>query len=134
MHKDDVPQDNNPILAGARKAMYAKDENGHYVVVPSNGWEVEETVTSLALEEYQLQREQAFDRGMKGITSPLEYHMYANRLNIATLSQSTGIFKWRIKRHLKPEIFKGLDTKLLIRYADAMGISVEQLRQLPENK
>jgi len=128
-----VPQDNNPILAGARKAMYAKDDSGNYVVVPSNGWEVEETVTSLALEEYQLQREQAFDRGMKGITSPLEYHMYANRLNIATLSQSTGIFKWRIKRHLRPKIFKDLDENLLTRYADAMGISVEQLRCLPEN-
>ena len=134
MYKDEVPQDKNPILAGERKAMYAKDESGNYVVVPSNGWEVEETVTSLALEEYQLQREQAFDRNIKGITSPLEYHMYANRLNIATLSQSTGIFQWRIKRHLRPKIFKGLDTKLLTRYADAMGISLEQLAHLPENK
>ena len=69
MYKDDVPQDNNPILAGERKAMYAKDDSGHYVVVPSNGWEVEETVTSLALEEYQLKREQAHERGLKGITS-----------------------------------------------------------------
>ena len=93
MHKDDVPQDNNPILAGERKAMYAKDDSGHYVVIPSNGWEVEETVTSLALEEYQLKREQAFDRASNGITSPLEYHMYANKLNIATLAQSTNIFQ-----------------------------------------
>ena len=133
MHKDDVPQDNNPILAGARKAMYAKDDSGHYVVVPSNGWEAEETVTSLAVQEYQLKCSDALDRGMKGTTSPLEYHMYANRLNIATLSQSTGIFKWRIKRHLRPKIFKELDENLLTRYADAMGISVEQLRCLPEN-
>jgi len=133
MHKDDVPQDNNPILMGARKAMYAKDDRGNYVVVPSNGWEAEETVTSLAVEDYELKRRDAFNRSSKGLTSPLEFHMYAKRLNIATLAQSTGIFKWRIRRHLKPKIFGRLQDKLLARYADAMGISTEQLRRLPEN-
>jgi len=133
MHKDDVPQDNNPILMGARKAMYAKDDSGKYIVVPSNGWEAEETVTSLAVEDYQLKQTAALNRGRKGLTSPLEYHMYANRLNIATLAQSTGFFKWRIKRHLNPKIFGRLQAKLLTRYADAMGISIEQLRRLPIN-
>ncbi len=133
MHKNDVPQDNNPILRGARKAMYAKDDSGNYVVVPSNGWEAEEAVTSLAVEEYHLKCADALERGIQGNSSPLEYHMYANRLNIATLAQATGIFKWRITRHLKAEIFNRLSPKLLSRYANAMGISLETLRCLPEN-
>ena len=91
MHSKDVPQDNNPNLGGARKAMYARDDNGEYVVVASNGWKVEETVTALAIEDYQHKTELALAKVHKGLSSPLEYYMYANRLNPASLAQAMGI-------------------------------------------
>ena len=50
MKKQDVPQDNNATLAGERKALYAVDDSGDYIVVASSGWEAEEAVTSLAVE------------------------------------------------------------------------------------
>ncbi|MCG6969821.1 MAG: hypothetical protein LJE85_08655 [Gammaproteobacteria bacterium] len=131
MKKQDVPQDNNSALGGERKAMYAVDENGEYTVVASSGWEVEETVTSLAVEHYQELAEEALQQVQQGMASPLRYHMFARRFNVDTLAQTTGLFQWQVKRHFKPKIFSKLDAKILARYATAMGISVEQLQSTP---
>jgi hypothetical protein len=111
--------------------MYAVDENGEYTVVASSGWEVEETVTSLAVEHYQELAEEALQQVQQGMASPLRYHMFARRFNVDTLAQTTGLFQWQVKRHFKPKIFSKLDAKILARYATAMGISVEQLQSTP---
>jgi hypothetical protein len=128
MKKQDVPQDNNITLDGERKAVYAVDDNGEYTVVASSGWEVEETVTSLAVEHYKQLAEEALQQVRQGLASPLKYHMFARRFNVDTLAQATGLFQWQVKRHFKPKVFSKLDTKLLTRYATAMGISVEQFQ------
>ncbi len=60
-------------------------------------------------------------------TSPLEYHMYHARMDIALLSQATGLWRWRVQRHLKPRVFARLPRSVLRRYAEALGISVETL-------
>ena len=133
MKKQDVPQDNNVTLAGARKAVYAVDDDGHYTVVPSSGWKVEETVTGMAVEYYKELAEQALNRVNQGLTSPLEYHMFVQRFNLDTLAQAVGLFRWRVKRHFKPAVFTKLDKKMLARYADALNISVEELCSTPSS-
>lgn len=132
MKKQDVPQDNNVTLDGERKAMYAVDENGEYTVVASSGWEVEEAVTSMAVEHYKELADEALQQVRQGSASPLKYHMFARRFNVDTLAQTTGLFQWQVKRHLKPKTFSNLNSKLLERYATAMGISVEQLLTTPK--
>ena len=127
MKKQDVPQDNNATLAGERKALYAVDDSGDYIVVASSGWEAEEAVTSLAVEHYQELAAEALQQVRQGLASPLKYHMFARRFTVDTLAQATGLFKWRVKRHFKPKVFSRLGTKLLTRYATAMGISVGKL-------
>jgi hypothetical protein len=131
MREKDVPQDNNRLLGGERKAMYALDEHGRYTVVPSSGWDVEETVTSMAVEHYRQLAEEALRKARQGTASALEYHMYARRFNLDTLSQSVGMRQWRVKRHLKPGVYKKLSATLLERYARALGISVSELNRLP---
>ena len=66
-----------------------------------------------------------------GRTSPLEFHMYDRRMDLALLGQTTGLWRWRIRRHFRPEIFARLKPALLARYADALGLSVDTLRRLP---
>lgn len=131
MKLDEVPQDNAKTLAGQRKAMYAVDENGHYSVTQSSGWDVEEIVLNQAIEQYQQLAEQAFERVEKGQTSVLEVHMYQQRMDITLLAQSTGFFKWQVKRHLKPAIFAKLSEAKLSRYADVLGLELKTLQQLP---
>ena len=133
MKTDEVPQEKAPTYGGVRKLLYAVDEAGQYKGVKSEGWEVETYVTLAAVDELKRQRDEALERAWAGSTSALEFHMYDRRMDIATLSSTTGIWRWRIRRHFKPDVFKGLSDGLLARYAFAMGVSPEQLRTLPEN-
>jgi len=134
MKLTDVPQENNKTLDGVRKAVYAVDEDGTYSVVASNGWNAEEIVTSQAVEEFERLANLALIETTKGLCSPLEYHMYKNRMDIALLSQSTGFFKWTIKRDFKKSAFEKLSDKRLQIYADVMGINIEDLLITPSVK
>jgi hypothetical protein len=131
MDVGDVPQEGNCTMGGHRRAMYARDKDGRIVIVPSRGGEVDETVTLQALDLIREMTEAAKARVLAGESSPLEYWMYAQRLDLPQLSQVTGIWKWRIRRHFKPERFAKLSADILQRYADVMGITVGQLRKLP---
>ncbi|MEJ2060456.1 MAG: hypothetical protein P8Y64_08210 [Gammaproteobacteria bacterium] len=131
MKKDEVPQYPNPVLRGERKAVYAVDEKGDIGVVATAGWEVEEIITTLAVDDFREQAEAALARARRGETSPLEYHMYACRMDLPTLAQSTGLARWRVRRHLKARVFARLSPSLLARYAEALGLDVEALKRLP---
>jgi len=131
MDLESVPQEGNATLGGHRKAMYAKDANGRMVIAPSAGWEAEEIVTSHAVEALQAQAEQARERVKAGMASPLEFWMYERRMDVALLSQTSGFWQWRVKRHLRPEGFAKLSLKQLERYADALGVAPADLQRLP---
>ncbi len=131
MDQQNVPQEGNKTLGGHRKAVYARDAGGHIVAVASKGWEVEEIVTSQAVEEMRALAETARQNAINGLSSPLEYWMYARRMDLLLLAQTTGIWRWRIRRHLRPEIFARLSPNLLTRYAEALGLTMQQLTRLP---
>ena len=131
MDVNDVPQEGNRTMGGHRRAMYARDKDGRIVIVPSRGGEVDETVTLQALDRIHEQTEEARARVLAGESSPLEYWMYAQRLDLQQLSQVTGYWQWRVRRHLRPKIFASLPEKILQNYAWVMGITVDQLKKLP---
>lgn len=129
MLDSEVPQEGNSTLGGHRKAMYARGADGKLHIVQSAGWEVEEIVTKQAVDDLLRLTENARQRVLAGQTSPLEYHMYRVRMDVPLLSQASGIWQWRIRRHFRPAIFAGLSASLLATYADAMGMAVEQLKK-----
>ena len=129
-----VPQDKISTYAENKKAIYATDENGAYKVIASSGWDVEGEATKQALQALNDQAEGAYQAVLSGEKSPLYYHMYAQRMDLTVLSQSTGIFQWRIKRHFNPSVFIKLSTSLLNRYCEALGISRDEINNLPQLK
>lgn len=130
MRERDVPQEGNRTLAGHRKAVYAVAEDGRLRLVSTPGWEVEEIVTRQAVEDLERRAREARERAMSGRSSPLEYHMYRARMDVDLLSQTSGVWRWRVRRHLKPAAFARLPLALKRRYADALGISVEALENV----
>ena len=130
MREREVPQEGNRSLAGNLKAVYAVAEDGKLRLVPSRGWEVEEIVTRQAVEDLERRAEDARSRALAGESSPLEYHMYRVRMDVELLSQATGLWRWRVRRHFKPAVFARLPLKLRQRYAEALGISVEALGKM----
>ena len=127
----EVPQEGNRTLGHHRKALYAKDANGRMVLVASRGSELDETVTLQAVQRLHTFAEAARLRCLAGQTAPLEVWMWTQRMDLALLSQVTGIWQWRIRRHFRPRNFARLTAALLQRYAQALGLRVEQLQQLP---
>lgn len=128
MLDSEVPQEGNSTLDGHRKAVYARGADGKLHLVQSAGWEVEEIVTRQAVDDLRRLAEDARQRVIAGQTSPLEFHMHRVRMDVPLLAQASGIWQWRIRRHFRPEVFARLSPAVLGRYAEAMGLSVEQLK------
>lgn len=132
MDINSVPQDNSSVFEGGKKAIYAKDVDGKVKVVGSSGWEAEETVTMQAVYDLQDKAKEAYCEVKKGLKSPLYYYMYASRMDLQVLADSTGFFKWTINRDFDPKRYQKISPKRLAVYADAIGKSTEELKVLEE--
>ena len=132
MKKDEVPQQNAKAFMGHSKLLYATDAEGRYAPAPCNGWEAEEIVLDQAIAEYVRLAESAWGRARSGAGSSLEYHMYKQRMDVVLLAQSTGFFKWTVRRDLRPGAFQKRSTARRARYSDALGVPAAELDRLPE--
>jgi hypothetical protein len=131
MDTEDVPQDHSSTYAGHNKLLYARRRSGGYTAVKSSGWHAEEMATCDAVHEYERLAEEALQMARAEQASPLYFHMYRCRMDPALLSQVTRIFRWRVKRHFRANIFRKLSEPTLHRYAQALDMSVDELKQLP---
>ena len=132
MDINSVPQDDSSTYASMKEAIYASGEDGKLQTVGSSGWEVEEIATKLALNDIHQSIKDAYEEVKSGAKSPLYYHMYAARMDLLVLSQSTGFFQWTIKKHFKPNVFKKLSEKKLLEYCDVLGITLDEIKTLPK--
>jgi len=130
--EDDVPQYAGSAYGGHKKLLYAVDDAGNYKAVESVGCEIEAHATYDAVAELRSRATEAWQRARRGDASPLEYHMYQRRMDVALLAQTAGFFRWRVRRHLAVSRFAALPESVLRRYADALGIDMAALRRLPD--
>ena len=131
MKKADVPQDES-FFEGHQRARYALDEQGRYVVVGSIGWDVETVVNGQANDEVRRAIAVALARVRSGRMSLLGYHMARRQMDVAMLSAYSGIARLRIRWHLRPGPFARLPELLLRRYAEALHLSADELRGVPQ--
>lgn len=127
MEKIKVPKEDNKTLDGIQKVMYTTSEKGEFQRV-NYGSSVEEFATSVAVQEYETLKKECLENISKGVSSPIEYFMYENRMDLPTLASIVGMFQFRVKRHLKMSVFKKLNNKMLNRYALAFEIPVDRLK------
>ena len=136
MKKKEVPQDEIKLFNGKPPdVMYAVDENGKYVRVKSAGWEPKNEVLRQAWEEVNENVEEALKAVQAGEKSPLYYFMYKNIMDVKLLAEYTGLWRWQVKRHLKPHVFKKLKDKTLEKYRNAFRLdSIEVLKNFKDGK
>lgn len=127
MEVEDIPQDNSKSYHGQRKIIYGT-RNGHYEAATSTGWQEESYATEMAVSELEQQTEAAREAVAQGAYSPLYYHMFRFRHDETSLAMAAGVWKWQLRRHLRPEVFAKLPEKTLRKYADALCISIEELK------
>src|SRR5690606_5767926 len=103
-------------------------ENGEYTTALSTGWDAKNIVQDHTMQEIQERIDKARAAVQAGLASPIVYFMELRRMDWQIVSDYTGIWKWRIKRHAKPAVFAKLKDKILARYADTFEISVAELK------
>ncbi len=128
MKKEEIPQDSGALNKVTKEVSYALDENGQYVTGLSTGWKVKIEALGIAWNDIEKKVQEAGQKVKAGEASPILLFMELNIMDIAILSAYTGFWKWQIRRHLKPEVFRKLSHQKLQRYAEAFEISVEALK------
>ena len=123
MKKINIPQEDNETTDGQRKVMYAPNDKGDFQRF-KYGSSVEEYATLVAVNEYEVLKKESLLNIKAGVSSPIEYFMYQNRMDLPTLASIIGMFQFRIKRHLKAKYFKKLNDKILSKYALAFNIEL----------
>jgi hypothetical protein len=131
MKVDEVPQDIT-YYEGVKRACYALNNQGKYVIVTSTGWSTEEVVNGLAVAELAANLEETRKAVLAGLKSPLVYHMQRRQMNPEILSKTAGIATFRVRRHFRPEIFAKLKSSVLDRYAKALAVTREELIIVPK--
>ncbi|MBI5970139.1 MAG: hypothetical protein HY884_03185 [Deltaproteobacteria bacterium] len=131
MKAKEVPQEVSSMAEGQRRACYAEDEHGKYVVVQSKGWSVEDIVNAQANAEIDRVVEEARVEAFSGKVSPLKYHMLRRQMTPRLLASTAGFWRFQVKRHFAPKAFAALPSAILLRYAEALNITVEDLTSVP---
>ena len=128
MEIKDIPQDDSESYHGHLKVIYGT-RDGRYEAATSSGWQDEAYATEMAVAELDEQTRAAREAVARGEYSPLYYHMFRFRHDETGLAMAAGVWKWQLRRHLRPEIFAKLPDKTLQKYADALQISRDELKR-----
>lgn len=131
MLEKDVPQD-QALFGDLKELCYAVDEHGRYVLVESAGWEPANIANIQAWETIRAEIADVLARIRAGELSALAYHMACHQMDPKLLAAYAGLFRWQVRRHMKPGPFRRLKTGLIRRYAAIFGISPEELLRVPE--
>ena len=130
MKKENVPQDMSSLGKITKEVQYATDSTGKYVKELSSGWDVKINALDIAWKDIEKRRMQARQQVVDGHASPVLFFMEYRLMDVGILSDYTGFWKWQIRRHLKPDVFKKLSEKKLKKYADAFNVTVEDLKTM----
>lgn len=131
MKKNDVPQDKSSLEANDFKELcYAVDENGNYTTALSSGWDPKTIALNNAIEDINERVAKARKEVLNNEVSPIVYYMELHKMDINILASYVGFFKWRVKRHFKPNNFKKLSNKVLQKYADVFEVSIAKLKDI----
>jgi len=129
MKKQDLPQDeSNMKSANMTEVLYVTDENDNYTTANSTGLDAKKASLDESMELIHERIEEAKQNVANNTASPIAYFMELNKMDLGVLASYVGLWQWRVKRHFKPKVFKTLSETALKKYADAFGISVDELK------
>ncbi|UOE37874.1 MULTISPECIES: hypothetical protein [Chryseobacterium] len=129
MKKQDIPQDKGSLTsANMTEVLYVTDENNNYGTAKSSGWDIKNAVLDESMELISERVDEAKRNVANNIVSPIIYFMELNKMDFQVLAAYVDKWQWTVKRHAKPSVFKKLSDSTLKKYADAFGISVDELK------
>lgn len=128
MKLHEVPQDPKDFKEGdkLKKLVYAVDKEGHYTGTKSAGWEAENFATKQAWDAVDEELAAVEEEVKSGKLSPVAYFMHKNLMDLSLLAKYVGKWKWQVKNHMKPKVFKKLKPAMLEKYAEVFNVKLEE--------
>jgi hypothetical protein len=120
----------NQAYGQFRELFYSYDTDGKFEKSVGYHGESDRVTLQQAWDLFGERTEEARQKVKAGKASPILYYMEKTMVTAMDLSMHAGINVWRIKRHLKPKVFKRLNEKTLNKYAVAFNISLDQLKNV----
>lgn len=117
-----------------KEVCYATDSSGKYTTELSTGWEVKKDALDVAWKDVEKRIAAARQKVENGEASALLFFMEYRLMDVTILSDYTGFWKWKIKRHLKPGVFENLSERKLQKYAEAFNVKVDDLKTMTINE
>jgi len=115
---------------GLPKAYYKHNDNGQYVLETNAPW-AEKVSVALIISGNRANLEEIRKAVIAGKKSPICYYMEMRQLTPGMLAKAAGISVFRVKRHFRPEIFAKLKPSVLNRYTNALRVTLEELKTVP---
>ena len=128
MKKEEVPQDPSALAGITRDVCYVKNADGKYTTDLSTGWSVKKDALDNAWDYINERVQEAALAVKNNEKSPVLYFMELKLMDLHILSSYTGFWKFTIKRHMKPQVFKNLSENKLNIYAKAFDITLQELK------
>lgn len=134
MKTTEVPQDDANMLQGKfKEPVYSLDSEGNYITVPSVGWDPKNEVMKEAWDNVNDKIDKAKQDVLEGRLSPIAYYIEKNIMDVGLVASYMGMWKCKVKRHLKPKNFDKLNNEILEKYARVFNISVDQLKNITKS-
>lgn len=129
----DLPQDPSILDKFTKDVVYGEDESGNYTTGLSRGWKVKADALNIAWEDIEQRINEAKQKFNNGEASPVLFFMELRLMDMTTIAAYTGFWKWQVKRHIQPKVFKNLSDKKIRKYAEVFEVSVDDLKNLKAN-
>jgi hypothetical protein len=130
MKKDEIPQDDGALNKLTKEVVYAVDSSGKYTTELSTGWDVKIKALDLTWRDIEQRIAGARQKVINNEVSPILYFMELRLMDMGIVAAYTGFWKWTIKQHMKPAVFKKLSEKKLQRYAEAFNVTPDELKTM----
>jgi len=130
MKKNEIPHDLGALGKITKEVCYAVDESGKYTTELSEGWEVKATALDVAWHDVEGRIAIAKQKVLNHEASPLLFFMELKLMDIPIVAAYTGFWKWQVKRHMKPSVFKKMSDKKLQKYAEIFETSVDDIKNM----
>ena len=135
MKAKEVPQDDADMMRGIfREPVYSVDEKGNYTTVRSVGWDPKNEVMQQAWDNINEKIEAVRQKVLTGKLSPIAFYMEKQIMDTGLLAKYMGLWRWKVKRHLKPKYFKRLSDDILQRYAEIFDLTSAELKNIDKIK
>jgi len=130
MEEDTNPVYKNQAYGQFRELFYNYGADGKFEKSVGFHGESDRVTLQQAWDLFNDRIEEARQKVKTGQASPILYYMEKTLVTPMDLSMHAGIMVWRVKRHLKPKVFKRLSEKTLKKYAEAFNVTLDQLKNV----